>query len=179
MCLLSSKLVWVVAHSLRLCFPNVNMHNITWRSYSNIDWDPGVCLAPPYLLDSLLDFILFSLFIFEDVRSLLIDSLTAATFGFKISQQLFFFFNFYFSYRINNIYLNTVTFTQIIISWILRNRLSDSLWRSGIENMLRQIGNLYFIPFCMAFIFTTQYYLLCFNFSLKIRMILKLCILCN
>ena len=74
----------------------------------------------------------------------------------------------YFIYRIKYIHLNTITFTQIIISWILRNRLSDSLWRSGMENMLRQIGNLFYIPFCMAFIFTIQYYLLHFNFSLKI-----------
>ena len=50
-------------------------------------------------------------------------------------------FYFYFFYRIKYIYLNTITFTQIIISWILRNRLSVSLCRSGMENMLRQIGN--------------------------------------
>lgn len=47
-------------------------------------------------------------------------------------------------YKIKCIYLNTIIFTRIIISWILRNRLSDSLWRSGMENMLRQIGNLFY-----------------------------------
>ena len=51
-------------------------------------------------------------------------------------------FIFIFFYRIKYIYLNTITFTQIIISWILRKRLSVSLRRSGMENMLRQIGNL-------------------------------------
>lgn len=55
-----------------------------------------------------------------------------------LSNEAFFF------YRIKYIYLNTVTFTQIIISWILRNRLSDSLWRSGMGNMLRQTGNLFY-----------------------------------
>ena len=55
-----------------------------------------------------------------------------------------FFWNFVFIfYRIKYIHLNTITFTQIIISWIL-NRLSDSHWRNGMENMLRQIGNLFY-----------------------------------
>ena len=54
----------------------------------------------------------------------------------RLSQNFFF-------YTIKYIYLNTITFRQIIISWILRNRLSVSLWRSGMENMLRQIGNLF------------------------------------
>lgn len=61
--------------------------------------------------------------------------------GESISKGYYFILNFY---RIKYIYLNTITFTQIIISWVLRNRLSDSLWRSGMENMLRQIGNLFY-----------------------------------
>lgn len=58
---------------------------------------------------------------------------------------LFLFFDILFIcfYRIKYIYLNPITFTQIVISWILRKRLSDSLWRSGMENMLRQIGNVF------------------------------------
>ena len=65
--------------------------------------------------------------------------------SFMIPVLIFFLkFYFYIFYRIKYIHLNTITFTQIIISWILRNRLSDSHWRSGMENMLRQIGNLFY-----------------------------------
>ena len=63
-----------------------------------------------------------------------------------VGQVFFFFFEilFLFFYRIKYIYLNTITFTQIITSRILRKRLSDSLWKTGMENMLRQIGNLFY-----------------------------------
>lgn len=66
------------------------------------------------------------------------------------------FLNYFIFYRIKYIYLNTITFTQIIISWILRNRLSDSLWRSGMGKYAERNRKLilYFIPFCMAFVFT-------------------------
>ena len=69
---------------------------------------------------------------------------TFSFFNFPLSSFVLFLILFLFFYRIKYIYLNAVTFIQIIISWILRNRLSDSLWRSGMENMLRQIGNLFY-----------------------------------